>query len=352
MPENIINVNINDIYLDEKNPRLPMSVERTQDAMALYIARNTSITELMTAIAENNYFPGEPLVVVPRDEGGYWSVEGNRRLTALKLLRDPSIYPRNARVQEIAEAAAHRPEEVPCVVFDDRAQVVNYLGYRHISGVKQWEPLAKARYIAEYFRTLTDPNADPQERYKSVARSIGSQAPFIKRQLDGIAVYEHIEELDFYEIEGLDEESISFSLLTTALGYEAILGFVSKTPHPFVTPADLKDGEVKLLIEWLYKRNENGESTLGESRNIQRLAAVVADADALKLLKADRNLEKAFKKTEGLGVEFYDLLVGIEGGLKEAVGTVAIVDLDEGHTEKITDIAKQARALKKFSEDD
>ena len=130
--------------------------------MLRYIARNTSITELMTAIAENGYFPGEPIIVVPREARGHSVVEGNRRLVALKLLSDPSLYPKNTRVREIAENAKNRPDTVPCVIFDDRAKIVNYLGYRHITGVKQWEPLAKARYIAQYFENETDPTADPK----------------------------------------------------------------------------------------------------------------------------------------------------------------------------------------------
>lgn len=147
---NIRTISINMIQLDEHNPRLPTTLGRSQKDMTLYIARNTSITELMTAIAENDYFPGEPIIVVPDKTGGYTVVEGNRRLTALRLLKDPSLYPRNARVREISENAKYRPDTVPCVIFDRREDVVNYLGYRHISGVKQWEPLAKARYIGQY----------------------------------------------------------------------------------------------------------------------------------------------------------------------------------------------------------
>jgi ParB-like chromosome segregation protein Spo0J len=99
MEENTIReIAVDDLYLDERNPRLPTSTGRQQKEMLLYIARNTSITELMSAIAENGYFPGEPIIVIPRSEGGYWTVEGNRRLTAVKLLLDPSLHAKNARV--------------------------------------------------------------------------------------------------------------------------------------------------------------------------------------------------------------------------------------------------------------
>ena len=350
--DNIAPLPINKIYLDEQNPRLPTTVDRGQDEMLRYIARNTSITELMTAIAENDYFPGEPIIVVPRGAEGHSVVEGNRRLVALKLLSDPSLIPKNAKVREIAENAKHKPDTVPCVMFEDRAQIVNYLGYRHISGVKQWEPLAKARYIAQYFETETDPNADPKARYSEVARGIGSRGPFIKRQLDGIAVYWHMEARGFYEIDDLNEETISFSLLSTAVGYETILDFVSSTKDPFIDPEKLKPDAIRHLAIWMYAANEHGETTLGESRNIQRLAVVVADQEALHLLTEDRNLQKAFNTTKGVAVEFYGLLNEIEQSIAKAVASVALVELDESLRGKISDIYKQAWALRRVSEDD
>ena len=115
--ESIDNIDIGNLLLDEKNPRLPSSRGRKQRDMLLYIARKTSITEIMSAIAENNYFPGEPLVVLPTNDDKYVVVEGNRRLTALMLPQDPSLYPKNRRVQEISETADFRPKSIPCVIF-------------------------------------------------------------------------------------------------------------------------------------------------------------------------------------------------------------------------------------------
>ena len=306
----------------------------------------------MTAIAENGYFPGEPIIVVPREAGGYTVVEGNRRVTALKLLIDPSLHPRNAKVREISETTKHKPNTIPCVIFNNRNEIVNYLGYRHISGVKQWESLAKARYIAQYFEIQTDLRAEPTARYREVARGIGSRAPFIKRQLDGIAIYRHIEECSFYEIDDLNEENISFSLLSTAIGYETILDFVSSTQHPFIEPKQLKPDAVRNLTKWMYARNERGETILGESRNIQRLAVIVADQKALAILTQDQNFQKAFATTKGIAIEFHDLLSEIERRIAEAVASVALVRLDGGHHSKISDIFKQARALKRVSEDE
>ena len=220
------------------------------------------------------------------------------------------------------------------------------------TGVKQWEPLAKARYIAQYFENETDPTADPKARYREVARGIGSQYPFIKRQLDGIAVYRHMEECGFYEIEDLNEATISFSLLSTAVGYETILDFVSSTKNPFIDREKLKPDAIRHLASWMYEANDAGETILGESRNIKRLAVVAADQKALHLLTEDRNLQKAFNTTKGVAVEFYNLLSELAAKIADAVASVALVDLDDGHRSKISDILKQARALRRVAEDD
>jgi len=71
-------VPLDSLELDPENPRLPESLERTQQAMREYIARETSIEELMSVIAANGYFKGEPLIVYKKNRK-FRVIEGNRR---------------------------------------------------------------------------------------------------------------------------------------------------------------------------------------------------------------------------------------------------------------------------------
>lgn len=345
------NIDLDNLTLDELNPRLPTTVGRQQAEMLAYIARTTSIAEIMTAIAENGYFPGEPLIVVPGPGDKFVVVEGNRRLTALKLLQDPALYPKSRKVQEIASSAEHRPDVIPCVLFNNRTEVVNYLGYRHITGVKQWEPLAKARYIAAYFDELTAPADPPSLRYSEVARGIGSQGPYIKRQLDGLAIYNLIEQEEFFYIDDLDEENISFSLLSTAVGYDTILSFVSSEEHPYIDPNDLIAANAEYLARWMFEKDSSGSTILGDSRNIQHLALIVADDDALASLKSGDPLEKAYALTKGMADDFTSVLADTETVLTKAVSIIALVDLDDGHRGRISNIFKQARFLRSYSDE-
>ncbi len=152
--ENIINfVSVDELYLDPDNPRLPTTVDRSNDSMLDYIARHFSIEELMQAIGVNGYFPGEPLLVVPRERGGFTVVEGNRRLTAVKLLNTPELVAKRS-IKCIADDAEGVPKSLPVVQFNEREDILTYLGHRHITGVKAWKSLAKARYLRELFDSL------------------------------------------------------------------------------------------------------------------------------------------------------------------------------------------------------
>lgn len=334
-------VAVRQLLLDEENPRLPSSVDRDQQSMLDYIADTTAIEELMDAIAENNFFPGEPLIVVKHKtkKDSYTVVEGNRRLTALKLLQDPANCSKpGVRMQDIANKAKHKPTSVPIVESPSREDVLPYLGFRHITGIKQWEPLAKARYIEQLFE-LTNTNADPKTRYSEVARAIGSRQDHIKRSLDALSIYNVIEGNDFYGIDGLTEESIKFAVLSTAIADNRIGNFVGvskkitesdfASQDPIVNREALKEKEIAELTRWLYEKKEKGKTRVGESRNLRELSAVVDNPRALEAFRRGSPLKIAYQQTSDLIKDFLGLLYQSEGSLAEAAGMVATVDYDE-----------------------
>ena len=333
-------VAVSQLLLDEENPRLPSSVVRDQQSMLDYIADTTAIEELMDAIAENDFFPGEPLIVVRhKKKDTYTVVEGNRRLTALKLLQDPANCSKpGVRMREIANAAKHTPIDVPIVECPSREGVLPYLGFRHITGIKQWEPLAKARYIEQLFE-LTNKNTDPKTRYSEVARAIGSRQDHIKRNLDALSVYNVIEGKDFYEIDGLTEESIKFAVLSTAVADNRIGSFVGvskkdtdgdfKSQDPIVKREALKDKEIAELTRWLYEKKEKGKTRVGESRNLRELSAVVDNPRALEAFRRGSPLKIAYQQTADLITDFLGLLYQSEGSLADAASMVATVGYDE-----------------------
>lgn len=142
-----------DLVFDTHNPRLPSYLQKNADEAVIidYMIKHSNMKELMLSIAETGFSDAEPLLVVQTGDK-YTVIEGNRRLSALKLLNNPSLA--KVRVQSIREIVANAlfvPKDIPCIVYEKREDILNYLGYRHITGVKEWGALEKARYLEQLY---------------------------------------------------------------------------------------------------------------------------------------------------------------------------------------------------------
>src|SRR5580698_6214884 len=134
-------VPVGKLLFDSQNPRFPRigTGDNEPDAIR-WMLDNANIIELMNSIGEQGFFVGEPLVVVPsRVSGKFDVIEGNRRLTAVRLLNNPTLAPTKKKsVEEASTAATHKPKEVPCLVFKKQEEVLRYLAFRHVTGVQAW----------------------------------------------------------------------------------------------------------------------------------------------------------------------------------------------------------------------
>ncbi|MFZ6723618.1 ParB N-terminal domain-containing protein [Undibacterium sp. Ji49W] len=363
------------LLLDEENPRLPSTVQNSpQKQMLNFIARKGGIEDLMSAIGENGFFGGEALVVYQnaKDAAGYYRViEGNRRLTAVKLLNDPSLCPTRPSIAALAAEAKHKPTELPVIIMASRVEVLPYLGSRHIVGVKQWEPLAKARYMNQLLGELTSKKMPIKERYRSIAESIGShkRTDYIKSNLDALAVYKVIEENNFFNVENLNEESIDFGTLYTALPYDGIGEFVGASKYigktqtydstnPILNQNLLNKKNIAKLTKWFFEKNEDGETILGESRNISKFNQVLKSPEALRQLEQGATLDTAYSFTQGTNNEFVEFMQKAKSHLQSASSIMANTTPDKGNlklAEQVFELAKTVRAVmqtKQNSSDD
>ena len=323
----LLSISIGDLEFDKLNPRLPLSLTGAQESRIIkYLAEETSIEDLMTSIGENGFFPGEAIVVTPVEGGDgsrYVVLEGNRRLAALRLLQDPSVAGNIPRIRTAAEAARFRPSELPTYAVESRDAALQYLGFRHITGVQRWEPLAKARYLKMLFDRTDEGMGSPQERYSAVAREIGSRSNAVRRNLDALIAYEIIEQNGFFDIEELCEESFQFGVFYTAIGNTEIAAFIGvredgQPTHPAVAPDSIKADLLKELTEWMFAKNERGESRLGESRNIQKLGDVIADDSALRAFRQGFSLDNAFYRSVGARRVFIENMSVAADALQQA----------------------------------
>ena len=284
---------IDRLHFDPENPRFPPSRHGGSEEDAFqYFLSQANLVDLMASIAAQGFFPGEPLLVASNDDGQFTVVEGNRRLAACRLLQDPSLAPTRTRsVEEISRTAAFRPSDLPALVFSDRSEILQFLGYRHISGIQEWNPVAKARHVQQ----LWDGESEEDEsiRLRRIARRIGSRSDYVSRLLATLHFLEHAQSADYFGL-ALDEESIAFSLIMVALSRTSIAHFLGLSNGQDLHLTGLQDDRAREVLEWLFVEDRAGQTRLGESRNMKLLGAVIEDERALEEFRNGFSLHDAY----------------------------------------------------------
>lgn len=290
----IVKISVEELHFDPDNPRIPSHVdaEDEQDVLA-WMLEDAGLVELMGSIAAKGYFEAEPILVTEADRGGYLVLEGNRRLAAISLLLEPERAPKRKRAVAEMSAQVVDLEELqllPCIIFAAPSDVRDYLGFRHITGIKQWEPAAKARYLRSLYEVHLP--SEGTGVYKHIARLIGSRSDYVMRLLAALTLYEALADTEAGE--ALEENDVSFSLLTLALNYTAIVRYLGIESLTGDLLATVRREHLSHLATWLYvERPGLGRTQLGESRNMKLLAVAVGRPEGIAALVTGELVEEA-----------------------------------------------------------
>lgn len=326
-----------DLRFDRNNPRFPPEVAQgtPADLMQRFV-RDERLLEIIESIGNHGFFPGEPLLVVPlEDEEGYRVVEGNRRLAALKLLVR-ALEPPEGRpsIEEAVEAAKFRLASVPCLVFDDENEILRYLGFRHITGIKAWSALQKARYAKRMYQKYK--NLPEDEGLRLLARETGSRRDTVGQMLTALKLYDRAEAKNFFGLRILPEQ-IEFSVLATALSYSALTEYLGLESRYDFKVKGLEENSLKDLFDWLFVVEGRSKPIVAESRNLRKLAAVVSSNLAIKELRKSGDLNHAFALSSGPEEALND---GLRTALKRLVSAQELVPKVSKITDEQRDLAE------------
>lgn len=351
-------VPVADLHFDPQNPRFARYFgleDQPEPVVIERMVKAENVQELMGSIGEQGYFSGEPLLVA-KANGKLIVVEGNRRLAALKLLlgqiNSQSTMP---SIEALRAEAKHFPDDVECIVFEERKEILRYLGYRHITGAKKWDSLSKARYLQQlkdefYF------GLDEDEQLRAIAKEIGSRKDYVAQMLTGLKVFTEAERADFYGMQRVRPEDVDFGVLTTALSYSNIATFIGLKGRTDIQAESLDHGSSKELLSWIFAQDQQGYTILGESRNLRKLSAVVACKPAVENLRKEGILEIAYLLTEGPAEAFGNALEAAHKRLLAAYEMVPNVEeFDKSHlaaVERLIELSENmstmiARAIKR-----
>ena len=316
----ISSIDINSLKFDPENPRLPdnikgSSIKKTVDWMLL----DAALVELVSSIAQNGFFQGEPLLVI-EDGKNFVVVEGNRRLAACLILNNPGISKTKSNtIREILHETdpENIPSSIPCIIFKKRDDIVNYLGYRHITGVQSWGPLSKSRYLNLLFSKLGR-KGDLTDKCTLLAKKIGSKGSHVKKLLVGYWLYEILVEEGFYGIKGLEDDKIEFSRLYGSLDFSNIKKFLNIDLDDNRPDRKVNKKHFEEFCFWVYERTE-GTTRLGDNRNLRVLDRVVESKDALKAFRSGKSLHEAGQYSDAPDERFSACIEKSLSNIREAV---------------------------------
>lgn len=274
---------IDELLLDLENPRIPEECKDfTQEQLLAFVAENYNALTVAKSIARHSYFPSEPLIVL-REGDNKIVVEGNRRLSALKLLAHPELrdYLDERREWDSIELHETAPLTVPVIYVDSRREVAPIIGYRHISGIQPWDPYAKARYIAA--------QKDSGLTFEQVATEVGEKENDIK------ASYRNFRIIQQAISSGIETEDAvaEFGVFTKAMQTKGIRDFVGVPTAKEVGEEDPVSAENLPKLGEFMGLVFGDDAVVDDSRQLSQLGQILSSASGLQTLRDTRDIEQA-----------------------------------------------------------
>lgn len=287
-------LSVDRLLIDPENFRFGKRVDATQNELLQIMDRDYQIEQIGESLADNGFFPQEPLVAI-RQNDKFVVIEGNRRLAALKLLLGPKLrhLTKNKGFWEkLQDRMKYEITEVPVIVYDTREELTSFLGYRHVASTMPWEPLAKARYIVRL--------VEKRRSFKEVSDETGTPESAVRKHY--VAYRALMQARRKFGIE-TSKVTQSFSLFFRALGHTSIARYVglksSRTLQELKAPIlPSKRARLAEVISYIYGSRDE-RAAMPESRDLKRLGEILSDNKARRVLETTRDFQKAYSYVGG-----------------------------------------------------
>lgn len=282
---------VDQLNLDTRNPRLTGNEALSQEELIQKLWREYAVHEIAMSVAANGYFRHEPLFVAD-EEGELVVIEGNRRLVAVKVLRDPALR-HELKITDFDDLSADDVAALAQLptIRRSRTDVWQYIGFKHVNGPQPWQSAAKAQYIAWLHNDLHIP-------LEEIARQIGDRHRTVQRLYRGQMVLDQAERGGAFSRDDRYFGRFAFSHLYTGLDYaniQSYLGIVAQDSfRPDPVPIDQIDNLQRLML-WLYGSKSADQRPLIQSQNpdLRSLEDALGTSAGIEALEDGRQLNVA-----------------------------------------------------------
>ena len=270
-------VPVDRLRLDRLNPRLIGQAKNASDeAIIARLYRGAEIDELLQSMSANGYLDIEPLIVMQDPNSACLIVlEGNRRLVALRLLREADPINRTwaskeirIRVPPVDGSLRSTFHQVSVYAVDSRERARSFIGFKHINGPAKWDAYAKAKFAADWYKSER-----PDVSLEAIAGSIGDRHDTIKRMVSAIYVLEQAEREELFDTHDRNTKKFNFSHLYTALSRSQYMDYLGLgrtwaryDPAPDPVPVERLD-ELRKMLVWIYGSKSTDELSVVLSSN-------------------------------------------------------------------------------------
>lgn len=341
------------LRLDRENPRLLGEDGQASDSRIIaQLYRAAELDELLQSISTNGYLDIEPLIVMlDSSDNRFVVLEGNRRLAALRLLREENLAAQVATsenlritVPPVDGSLRSTLDEVSVYRVNSRNQARSFIGFKHINGPAKWDSYAKARFAAKWYKTGRSEGISLED----IAKAIGDRHDTIKRMVSAIYVLEQAKDKGRFDIRDRNTKKFNFSHLYTALSRSQYMDFLGidtawarYDPVPNPVPRNrLK--QLQQVLVWIYGSKSDEAMPVVQSQNpdIKRLGEVLVSAEARHILETTNDLKTAHASTEPADTRFTASLLRARSSLQDAAASLRAYD---GHDKSLLDIAEDVK---------
>lgn len=297
-----------ELYCDPMNPRLGrhlMDTSTSQDDLLDHM-KDWTLDELALSYLENDgFWSQEALLVVEEnlyDEPHLVVVEGNRRLAALHFLKE--AYEGNPLSKKWDDMTKDHPEppndlfeKIPYLLADNRRDVESFLGFRHVTGIKQWDAAEKAGFIAK----LIDVDG---MSYDEVRKRIGSKTPTVRKLYIAYRLLLQIEDtVESYNPELTENRFTILNMSLNSEGTREFLGInINADPHEAESPVPRgKHANLVDFSNWLFGPDEETPPLVRDTRYVTEFGKILSNAEAVAYLRktSKPKLEVAYRIAGG-----------------------------------------------------
>lgn len=328
---------IDALHMDPRNPRLPGENFPNDELAIRALVADADIDELIQSIGLAGWQDFEPPIV---EEDSSNVIEGNRRLAALKLLRDPDLAQRLGVRLPADVVPAAKPEEIRVFLVKDRKDARDFIGFKHVNGARRWDSHAKARFAADWL--------GEGDSIDDVSRRLGDAHNTVSRLVNGISVLDQATDMGLYEKR--EGRRFYFSHLYTAISHNPVRRYLQlpevdgellgASPVPQSGSTQLRN-----LMTWLYGTPDVEPAIRTQNPDLNRLVKILSSEKATRRLEDTGDLTRAFEDVADRAALFREAMVKLAGAAENASRLASEYRKEDELLDEALGVQKAVRAI-------